>query len=229
MKKPVPTHTRYEHVGQAVVVVIAHRHAHSVKAGVQTRSHGDVFEVSRAFVPVERHRGWFRRVCLRFPSPVGRVDEEQVLVAIVVEVKERHSAAHRFGQQLVPVGAVLMNECQAAGRGDIRELRIRNFRQRFCGRVRGCGRGWLAGPHCRGTIEPPDRNGRDRRDDHTHQQRPTKLPANRGVIAPPSLGIGLVGWPRIHALGLPREFRERQWNSTEIGPTPAPPCGAGSD
>ena len=78
----------------------------------------------------------------------------------------------------------------------------------------------LAGRRGRGTIEPPDRDGHNRRDDHPDRQRPAKRPAYRGIIARVSIGIGLIGWPRTHALGLAREFRERQWNSTEIALAP---------
>ena len=55
-------------------------------------------------------------------GPVGRIDEEQVLVAVAVVVEERDARAHRLGQELLAQGAVVVHEVDAGVLGDVDEL-----------------------------------------------------------------------------------------------------------
>ena len=55
--------------------------------------------------------GWFP---LRdMPWPIGRIDEKQILVSIIVVIQESHAAPHGFRQKLLPIRAVVMCEIQA--------------------------------------------------------------------------------------------------------------------
>src|SRR6185503_17155058 len=69
VEEPVATNSSDEHIGQPVVVVVAHRYAHSVKADVQPRTCGDILEPARAVVSAKRHRGRVLAVGRRLPGP----------------------------------------------------------------------------------------------------------------------------------------------------------------
>ena len=63
----------------------------------------------------------------KMPRPPGRVDKQQILATVIVVIQEGHSAAHGFGQQLVPVGAVVVDKMDARRFGDVGELGYRDF------------------------------------------------------------------------------------------------------
>ena len=89
-----------------------------------------------AVVVIERHRGGRRsRGCM--PGPIGRVDKEKVLPALVVVIEKRHAAAHGFGQQFFAVSAVMMGESDAGFPGDVGEFGGRHFGARARRRDRG--------------------------------------------------------------------------------------------
>lgn len=56
------------------------------------------------------------------PRPGTRVDEQQVLVAVVVVVEERDARAHRFGKELLAERTVGMDKPDPGCRRDIHEL-----------------------------------------------------------------------------------------------------------
>src|SRR5439155_10872286 len=98
-----------EHVVQSVVVVIAHRDAHTVTAQVQAGPGGYIGEMTVAVVMVERHGG--RLFALRdVAGPPGGIDEKQVAGAVIVKVEKSHTPAYRFRQQFVAVGAMVVYE-----------------------------------------------------------------------------------------------------------------------
>ena len=53
--------------------------------------------------------------------PIGRIDEKQILVPIIVVIQESHAAPHGFRQELFPVRAIVMYEIHARFPGDIGE------------------------------------------------------------------------------------------------------------
>src|SRR6476646_7237434 len=122
----VATDTCDEQVGQTVIVVIAHGHAHAIKAYVKPGAGRDLLEVSFAVIPVKRHCGWLltRR---NVRGPPGRVDEEQVLRAIVVEIQKRHTTAHGLRKQLVTISAAGVDKMDPGGGCYIREFHSWNL------------------------------------------------------------------------------------------------------
>src|SRR5207249_6580970 len=105
----IAPHRGDEHVVQSVVVVIAHRDAHTVTAQVQAGPGRYIGETTVAIVMVEGHGG--RLFALRDVAgpPVG-VDEKQVAGAVIVKVEKSHTPAHRFRQQFVAVSAIVVDE-----------------------------------------------------------------------------------------------------------------------
>ncbi len=111
-------------VGPAVAVVVAHRHALPVDREVEAGGRGHVMEPAGAVVGEQRQaRSRSRSRPLRplVPRPVGGAHEQQVGVAVPVVVEDRHPAAHGLGQELLAVGAVVVDEGDARGRGDVGE------------------------------------------------------------------------------------------------------------
>ena len=94
VEEVIAVHPGDEDVGQAVVVVVAHRDAHAVEADVQSGAGRDVRRNARC-----RRCGRAPWSAAAFPAgdvagPVRRIDEQQVLVAVAVVVEKRHAAAH---------------------------------------------------------------------------------------------------------------------------------------
>ena len=116
-----------ENVRQTIVVIIPDRCAHPVEAHIESRTTGYVRKLSFAIVAIQP----MRRASRRFrPRPIGRVHEQQIFVAVVVEVEERHASAHRLRQQLFASRAVVMHKLNARLFCDVHKSRYRNFRQR---------------------------------------------------------------------------------------------------
>src|SRR5580698_4250051 len=102
-----------------------------------------------------------KRVAGLVPRPVHRVDEKNVLPAVVVVVKKASAAAHGFRKIFFPESAGVVFEVNAGLRRDVGELNgAGGTRRRFrgngcrlcrgqgrcrCGRGLGQGRGWLYG------------------------------------------------------------------------------------
>ena len=55
-------------------------------------------------------------------GPISRIDEKQILAAVVVVIEEGHAATHGLGQEFVSISAVVVNECYPGCRGDIRKF-----------------------------------------------------------------------------------------------------------
>lgn len=84
-----------EEIGAAVVIVVPDGDAHAVEGGFETRGGGDVFEVAGAVVLVEA-KTFGGGLAVGMPGPEAAVDEDQILVAVGVEVEEGHASAHGF-------------------------------------------------------------------------------------------------------------------------------------
>jgi hypothetical protein len=117
-----------EQVRPAVVVVVADRDAHAVEFDVQPARGGHVL-VAASAIAVQGRRGsaaggW------RIAGPRAAVDEEEVRLAVAVEVEHRDAGAHRFGQEFLAGGAVEVREADAGLLGDIDEPHARG-RVRF--------------------------------------------------------------------------------------------------
>ena len=117
MKQMIAADRRDEHIGQAVVVIIADGYPHAVSADVQPGALGHIGEVAMTIVVVERH-GWRRLSHGDMARPIARVDKQQVLETIVVKVKKRHAPTHGFRQELVAIGPVHMSESDSRLPGD---------------------------------------------------------------------------------------------------------------
>src|SRR5437764_3642183 len=96
-------------VVEAIVVIIADRHTHDVKAAVQPRAAGDVCEVAPAIVVI-KGGGWGRLSFGAMPRPITRVNEQEIGRAIVVEINKSDPASHGLGEKLLPVSAIDMRK-----------------------------------------------------------------------------------------------------------------------
>jgi hypothetical protein len=59
--------------------------------------------------------------------PITRIDEQQILVAIVVKIEKGHSSPHRLRQQLVTISPINVSECNAGSGRNVGEPSERNF------------------------------------------------------------------------------------------------------
>src|SRR5262249_43316467 len=84
----------------------------------------DVLELEVPQVAVQFKR-WSGSL-LFVTGPKRGVDEENVGLAIVVEVENRYSSAHGFGQHLLAERPICMDKLDARLGGDIREANLRN-------------------------------------------------------------------------------------------------------
>ena len=96
---------------------------------VETGTRRDISELNRAtgrgVVAIERGgRGFARGVLRQIPRPPGRIDEEQVGIAVVVEIEERHAAAERLGEELLTGRAIVVNEGDARRPRNVGELHL---------------------------------------------------------------------------------------------------------
>src|SRR5271165_5665183 len=91
-----------KNIVQPIVVVITDRYAHPVEAHIQPGPGSHIGKMTLAVVVAQHGRGWlfaFRNV----PGPVGRVDKQEILVSVVIEVEKGDTAAHGFRQELFTV------------------------------------------------------------------------------------------------------------------------------
>jgi hypothetical protein len=131
VKQPVLAHAGHEHVGEAVVVVVADGHAQAVHLHVEASGAGHVGERAIAVVPVEPQR----RALLLVAGPVHAVHEQHVLPAVAVVVQEGAAGPERLWQKHPAVGAVVVVERQASGRRDV--YQPEPWRRRGLGRAGG--------------------------------------------------------------------------------------------
>src|SRR5579863_9031674 len=108
-EKPILAHTGNQDVRKSVVVVIAHRHAHSVHFDIESGVVSYVGESSIAIVVIEPKR---RRLPL-VAGPVHAVDQENVLPAIAIVVEKGASRSKGFRKKLASVGAAVVLEMNA--------------------------------------------------------------------------------------------------------------------
>ena len=125
VKKMIAPDRGDEYVVQSIVVVVANRNTHAVKTHVESRTGGGVGEMPRAIVVIEGVRGRLFPFG-NMPGPPGRIHEKQVGRAIVIVVEEGHASAHGFGQELVAISAVVVDEDDPGFSGDVGESGLRN-------------------------------------------------------------------------------------------------------
>src|SRR5438309_7621154 len=182
-----------EQVLQAVVVVVANRHAHAVAAQLEPGAGGDIGEVALAVIVIQSGGRVFF-ACGNMPGPIGGIDKEQVGGAVVVEIEEGNPAAHRLRQQLVAVSAVVVDKGNACLFGDVGESGNGNSVERQLTRRR---RVQFADLRLRGGLfafQEKGGAGDDSADKQQYHQRPAKRAANDGVIVRGQFVVFPVRW-----------------------------------
>src|SRR5271165_3064695 len=86
-EQTVLSHARDQDVGKAVVVVIAHGHAHAVHFDIEPGAAGYIGESAIAVVVIEAKR----RAAFLVAGPVGAVDQQNVLPAVAIVVQKSAS------------------------------------------------------------------------------------------------------------------------------------------
>ena len=117
-------------IREAVVVVVADRHAHPVDAvcgAAETGLLRHVDEGAVTLLPVQAVPEPRVRLVGPLPRRLRVVDpravrEEQIEPAVVVDVEHGHAAAHGLEQVLAGGGGVLVLEVERGGPGDVGEL-----------------------------------------------------------------------------------------------------------
>ena len=234
-EQPVRPHRGDEQIGPAVVVHVADRDARAVEARRQTERRGAIREAPGAVVLVQRHRrtgpsGGARRTGVPqgvHNAPFRRVHEQQVLVAVVVEVEERRAGAHRLRQQRLALGAVDVDEVDAGLRGHVGEGDRRNL-----GRLRHRTRRGDRDLPCllgRRPEDEPERQDQERgnRQRRQHLQRTSQRAADdrivlRGELAVERRRLGFVGRRLFGGTAHGRRL-VRALVSRPVGAQPPPP------
>src|SRR5262249_17235101 len=105
-----------------------------VETHVQTGALGYLFEMARAIIVEEGEGGGF--FALRNVSgPPGGIDEEQIGMAVVIEVQEGYATAHSFRQQLLAVRSVVVDESDPGRSRNVGEFSAGHFGQCPFGRL----------------------------------------------------------------------------------------------
>ena len=107
----VVTDCRDEDVRQAVRIHVSQGDTHPVDHLIQAGTDGGVCE--SAVAPVQVEGGGDRPLRRSRPGPAGRIDEQQVRIAVSVKVVECHAAAHGLRQKALAPGATEMDEIDA--------------------------------------------------------------------------------------------------------------------
>src|SRR6266699_7001379 len=148
--------------------------------------------MAMAIVVIKRGGGGLF-ACRDVPRPIGGVDEQQVRFVVIVEVKERHAATHWFGQKLLPISAVVVDERDARFLGNVSELCDRDVCLRPSGSQRGgnsCDlRKWLRGL----AFQPEDRSSEHDQNRKQDGQRPADRLADDRVVGSDQLVV-FFGW-----------------------------------
>src|SRR6185503_13063940 len=93
-----------------------------IKAHVETRASRYVRVAASAVIAIQRQPA--RRASIGLvPGPQRRIDEKQILIAVVVEIEKRHPTPHRFWKQLVPLRPLLMHKRDAGVGREVRDQR----------------------------------------------------------------------------------------------------------
>jgi hypothetical protein len=118
-----------------------------------------------------------RRRLLAFrnvPRPKTRINEKQILVTVIVEIKKRNAPAHRFRQQLLAVSSILMNK---GNPGFLRHISKFRNRHLLAGKVRD--RRHADRPHRRNRRFLLLFQQQDKPNSHRDRQQDQERPANR--------------------------------------------------
>ena len=115
LEQPVLAHGGDQDIGEAVVVVIGHRHAHAVHLHRQAGALGHVGEGAVAIVAVELEGAALALVA----GPVHAVHQQDVEPAIAIVIEKRAAGPHGLGQILGAERAAVVMEVDARRGGDI--------------------------------------------------------------------------------------------------------------
>ena len=102
----------------AIIVIVAHRHAHPEEFDVEPRLVRHIGECAVMIVMIELRR----RVFLLVPGPVHSVNQENVRPAVVVVIDEGHARSHRLGKIFLTERAVVVDEADSSPLRDVAEL-----------------------------------------------------------------------------------------------------------
>ncbi len=105
-EQAVLSHARDQDVREAVVVVVADRHAHAVHFDIEPRARSHIGEGAIAVVVIEPKSGALFLVA----RPVGAVDQQNVLPAVAIVVEESAAGPESFGQELAAEGSAVVLE-----------------------------------------------------------------------------------------------------------------------
>src|SRR5690349_6276588 len=110
-----------ENIVESIIIVIADGDAHAVASDVKTGAFGCVGEMTMAIVMIKRRSG--RRCAFGYVTwPIRRIDEKQILMAVVVVIQKGDAATHGLGQELFTVSPVDMSELDSGLTRDVGEL-----------------------------------------------------------------------------------------------------------
>ena len=130
-EKMIAAERRDVDVDVAVVVEVRRGHAEAVHLDREPGGSRDVGEGAVVIVAIERRIRFSALVA----SPVHRVDEENVLPAVVVDVEEGAAGPQRFGQVFLAERAAVVPKMETRGGGDVGEMDGRTpVRRRTCAR-----------------------------------------------------------------------------------------------
>ena len=118
LKEAVLPHAGDQDIGEAVVVVIADRHAHAVHLHLQPGVLGHVGERAVAIVAIELQGAALALVA----RPIHAVHQQDVLPAVAIVIQKRAARPHGFGQILGAEGAAVVPEIDARRGGHVRQV-----------------------------------------------------------------------------------------------------------
>ena len=118
--------TAYKNVREAIIVVIADGHAHSIHFDIQAGRASNVSERSIAIVAVQTQSRFLPLVAW----PIHTINQQNVLPAVVVVVEKCATRAQRLRQKFPSEGSAIMLKLYPCRAGDIGEAEPQRRRWR---------------------------------------------------------------------------------------------------
>src|SRR6266699_5157531 len=143
---------------EAIVVVVADSHAHSIEVDVQARLVRHVGERAVVIAVIELRC----RVLLYVAGPVHPIDKKNVRPAVIIVINEGDAGPHGAGKEFLAEGAIVVCEADTGLLCDVTELNGRGFRRVFDSGLRN-------DKYC----QRDDENRTERTLHHASQSRPT--------------------------------------------------------
>jgi hypothetical protein len=122
-KRGVATDGGHEEVGATIRIEVPRRHAHAVPRTLEAAALGGLAELTTAVVGPQSH-AVVARLGLTgegLTMPTAAIDEDQILIAIAIDVEEADTATHRLRQQGFTGGTRGVDELDARCLGHIGE------------------------------------------------------------------------------------------------------------